>query len=67
GNLACKESCMPANIKGVAVEIIREGKNISLQSRRHQIASRVWCLLLPMRRYLLFIMKQKQRFMSKLS
>lgn len=56
-NLVYKECCLLADVKGVVIEVLRAGKSISLQSRRHRMASRMWCRLLPLRRCLLFIIK----------
>lgn len=58
GNVAGKEHCTEKDVLGVAVKIVRDGKQIDCQSPAHLRKARIWARLLPVRRYLLAIYKR---------
>lgn len=58
GNISGLEHCTEADVLGVAVKIIRDGKEIDCQSTEHLKKARIWARLLPVRRYLLAIYKR---------
>ena len=59
GNLAQLEHCTYDDIKALAVAAIRPGGcRVSLQDGWHRFAAKVWRLLLPARRYLLWIYRK---------
>ena len=59
GNLAQREHCKPADIKAVATHVVKpNGKRKPLNEGWLRIAGKVWRLLLPIRRYLLWIYKK---------
>lgn len=59
GNLAQREHCQLADIKAIATHVIKpNGKRKPLNEGWLRFAGRVWRLLLPVRRYLLWIYKK---------
>lgn len=58
GNIAVKEHCTEKDVLGVAVKIIRNGKETDCQSPAHMRKAMIWAKLLPVRRYLLAIYKR---------
>ena len=57
GNYKCTEQCSLSNIVGTAVQIIRNGKRIECNSPAEQKKAMLWIKLLPIRRYLLFVLR----------
>ena len=56
GNLVGKEYCTLSDIKAVATHVVSaDGQTHDLYSRWRRMAARLWWLLRPVRRYLLFI------------
>lgn len=55
GNLYGTEQCMRRDVAGIVTHYIRCGHTVPASSRRLRLGIRVWCILLPVRRYLLFI------------
>lgn len=59
GNLTQREHCQLADIKAVATHVIKpDGKRKPLNEGWLRFAGKVWRLLLPIRRYLLWIYKK---------
>jgi len=59
GNLAQREHCNLPDIKAVATHVVKpDGKRKPLNEGWLRFAGRVWRLLLPVRRYLLWIYKK---------
>ena len=59
GNLVQREHCQLADIKATATHVIKpNGKRKPLNEGWLRFAGRVWRLLLPIRRYLLWIYKK---------
>ena len=59
GNLAQREHCKIADIKAVATHVVKpNGKRKPLNEGWLRFAGKVWRLLLPIRRYLLWIYKK---------
>jgi len=56
GNFKNKEYCLMGNIAGTAIEIIKNGKDATDCTTAKAIAmARIWFILRPFRRYLLYI------------
>lgn len=55
GNLYATERCRRNEVVGVAVKIIRDGRQVDCTSRKELFKAWVWRKLLPVRRVLLFI------------
>lgn len=55
GNIKGTEACRMPDVVGRAECILRAGKTIRCNSRRHRFGALVWRRLLPLRRYLLFL------------
>lgn len=60
-NLQLTESCTPADIAGAVVTVGREGRVVSMASRRRRAAMSAWLRLRPVRRYLMFIYRRTRR------
>lgn len=58
GNLAGKESCIAQDIKGVVSAIMRNGKSRNMEALSYQWSVKLWMWMLPVRRYLLFVLKR---------
>lgn len=59
GNLAFREHCQISDIKAIATHVIKpDGKRKPLNEGWLRFAGKVWRLLLPIRRYLLWIYKK---------
>jgi len=59
GNLAQREHCKLADIKAVATHVVKpNGKRKPLNEGWLKFAGKVWRMLLPIRRYLLWIYKK---------
>ena len=59
GNLAQREHCQLADVKAIATHVIRpNGKRKPLNEGWLRLMGKVWRLLLPVRRYLLWIYKK---------
>lgn len=59
GNLAQREHCQLSDIKAIATHVIKpDGKRKPLNAGWLRFAGKVWRLLLPIRRYLLWIYKK---------
>lgn len=62
GNLALTEHCSLTDIKAVATHVVAPGGRAhSLSNRWARSASRLWCWLLPVRKYLLFALNYSNR------
>lgn len=55
GNLYATERCRRNEVVGVAVNILRDGRQVDCTSRKELFKAWVWRKLLPMRRVLLFV------------
>ena len=55
GNLYATERCRRNEVVGVAVKVIRDGRQVDCTSRKELFKACVWRKLLPVRRVLLFI------------
>lgn len=55
GNIKGYELVIPTDVAGVVTFLIRRNKQISVDNKGFTYASRLWCRLLPLRPYLLFI------------
>lgn len=67
GNLLGTETFRRSDVIGRAEAFIRKGKRLNMDSRRWKVYSFFWTRLLPLRRYLLFIIYPHipQRFKKK--
>lgn len=67
GNLVGTETFRRSDVIGRAEAFIRKGKRLNMDSRRWKVYSFFWTRLLPLRRYLLFIIYPHipQRFKRK--
>lgn len=67
GNLVGTETFRRSDVIGRAEAFIRKGKRLEMNSRKWEIYSWFWTRLLPLRRYLLFIIYPHipQRFKKK--
>lgn len=67
GNLVGTETFRRSDVIGRAEAFIRKGKRLNMDSRRWKVYSFFWTRLLPLRRYLLFIIYPHipQRFKKK--
>lgn len=67
GNLLGTETFRRSDVIGRAEAFIRKGKRLNMDSRRWKVYSFFWTRLLPLRRYLLFIIYPHipQRFKRK--
>lgn len=67
GNLTGKETFQRSDVIGRAEAFLRKGKRLNMDSRRWKVYSFFWTRLLPLRRYLLFIIYPHipQRFKRK--
>jgi hypothetical protein len=61
GNICSGEQCEMSDILAKATHIVRGGKQVSTASSREQAIARLWRMLLPVRRYLLFILRRLDR------
>ena len=58
GNICSGEQCEMKDILAKATHIVRGGKQVSTASSRERAMARLWRMLLPVRRYLLFILRR---------
>lgn len=58
GNLSETEECRESDIKGHAITVIYNGKEIDCNSESQRCKARLWQRLLPVRRYLLAIYRR---------
>lgn len=59
GNISGKELCGIADISGTVTHIVRpDGHRTSVDTAVFQRRSRIWRILLPLRRYILFIYRR---------
>lgn len=67
GNLVGTETFRRSDVIGRAEAFIRKGKRLNMDSRRWKVYSFFWTRLMPLRRYLLFIIYPHipQRFKKK--
>ena len=61
GNICSGEQCEMKDILAKATHIVRGGKQVSTASSRERAMARLWRMLLPVRRYLLFILRRLDR------
>ena len=61
GNICSGEQCEMKDILAKATHIVRGGKQVSTASSRERVMARLWRMLLPVRRYLLFILRRLDR------
>ncbi len=62
GNLKYREHCTYDDIRAVAIAVLQPGgKRVPLQNGWHKFTAKVYRLLLPMRRYLLWIYKKTHK------
>ena len=58
GNLAGREHCRLSDIKAMATHVVdSKRKRHCLYTRWRKVASEIWWMLLPIRRYLIFLMR----------
>lgn len=60
GNLAFRETCTVADVKGRVVEIIRKGKRRNQLAPAMRVGVGLWMWLLPVRRYLLPLLARRR-------
>ena len=58
GNIAGVERCSVADIKATAVSILKKGKTIDVNGKRHQRQAGIWMSLLPVRRWILAVYRR---------
>ena len=59
GNIRGTESCRPDKVLARATHVVDpQGRKRSLESRQHMNRARFWRRLLPLRRYILWIMRK---------
>lgn len=58
GNIVGRERCGREDVLAIAVKIIKDKREIDCQSQRHLRNAEIWRKLLPVRRYLLAIIKR---------
>lgn len=59
GNVRGTERCTPATVLAVATYVVDEkGRKRPLYSRSRKFKAKLWLMLLPLRRYLLAVMKR---------
>lgn len=58
GNIKGYENCSREDVLGIAVKIIRNGKEVDCRTASHFFKARIWRSLLPVRRYLLAIYRR---------
>lgn len=58
GNIRGHECCTREDVLGIAVKIIRNGKEVDCRTASHFFKARIWRMLLPARRYLLAIYRR---------
>ncbi|MBQ8837844.1 MAG: S24/S26 family peptidase [Bacteroidales bacterium] len=58
GNVRGCEKCRKKDVMGIAVRILKNGKETDCRSRMHLLNARLWRLLLPVRRYLLAVYRR---------
>lgn len=58
GNLRATERCRQDEVLAVAVKIIRNGRCVDCFSMRERSLAAAWRVLLPVRRYLLFVCRR---------
>lgn len=56
-NLRKKEYCTSSGIKGIVISIMHNGKTRLCSSRRERMLSGIWRALLPVRRFLLLVLR----------
>lgn len=61
GNICSGEQCEMKDILAKATHIVRCGNQVSTASSRERAIARLWRILLPVRRYLLFILRRLDR------
>lgn len=58
GNLAGREHCRLSDIKAMATHVVdSKQKRHCLYTRWRKLASEIWWMLMPIRRYLIFLMR----------
>lgn len=58
GNIAGVERCRVADVKAMAVSILKKGKTTDVNGKRHQRQARIWRSLLPVRRWILAVYRR---------
>lgn len=59
GNLAMREHCTVDDVRAKIVYVVSaKGKKRSLEAPWRRFAAKLWCILLPFRRYLLWIYRK---------
>lgn len=61
GNICSGEQCEMKDILAKATHIVRGGKQMGTASSRERAIAHLWRMLLPVRRYLLFILRRLDR------
>jgi len=62
GNRSGMECCLRKNIAGKVIRIIRNGKPVRHCFANGKMAAHLWKLLLPVRKYLLFVLRLPNRW-----
>ena len=57
-NLHVTEICSRKEVLATVVSIVRNGRHISCYSVKEQVAVKIWMYLLPLRRYLLWLLRK---------
>ena len=59
GNLALREHCSRSDVCAKVIAVVKpNGKRCSIGALRYRIAAKIWYILLPLRRYLLWIYRK---------
>lgn len=62
GNLALREHCDCTDVCAKVIYVVKpNGKKCSMSAWRFRIAAKIWYILLPIRRYLLWIYRKVQK------
>ena len=62
GNLALREHCTRSDVSAKVIGVVKpNGKRCSMDALRYRIAAKIWYILLPFRRYLLWIYREVKK------
>lgn len=59
-NLYATEICSPKNVLAIVTKILRNGQQVNTDSKKERFAVKVWMFLLPLRGYLLWLLRKLQ-------
>lgn len=58
GSICCRETCRRGDLLGKVRQIIRNGRTVDCASACERRKARLWSMLLPVRRYVLWIFRK---------